>query len=133
MNQDTKTLTRIEANTSEQFADWRDELKHQKENAKDASKLHKSMKLLSFGMMVGCSLLAMVLLICLSSLLHNPFAILGVFAFAGLIMLSGVRFLHYSLDTYGNWKTFNDRRYGLIEKNVAWLDKHGFSTMKKGA
>jgi hypothetical protein len=135
MNQDTKTLTRIETNTSEQFADWRDELAHLKEKSDNTKETFEAMKTFSGLYLAGISGSALVIAICLSGAIgmNHHFAAGVGFIVGGIIMIGAVKGVRYLADRVVENFGVSHLKYELLAKNVAWLDKHGFSTLKKGA
>lgn len=135
MNQNTKSLTRIESSETTHFADWRDELAHLKEKSDNTQETFEAMKKFSGLYLCGISGSALVIAICLSGAigLNHHFASGVGFFVGGIIMIGAVKGLRYLADRVCENAGVSHLKFKLLEKNVAWLDKHGFSTLKKGA
>lgn len=135
MNQNTKSLTRIESSETTHFADWRDELAHLKEKSDNAQETFEAMKTFSGLFLAGISGSALGIAICLSGIIGmNHYFASGVgFVVGGIIMIGAVKGLRYLADRVVENSSVSYRKFKLLEKNVAWLDKNGFSTVKKGA
>lgn len=135
MKQNTKSLTRIESTETTHFADWRDELAHLKEQSDNNQETFEAMKTFSGLYLAGISGSALVIAICLAGsigLNHNFATVLG-FLVGGIIMIGALKGIRYLADRVVENSSVSYRKFKLLEKNVAWLDKNGFSTMKKGA
>ena len=135
MKQNTKSLTRIESTETTHFADWRDELAHLKEQSDNNQETFEAMKTFSGLYLAGISGSALVIAICLAGSigLNHHFATGVGFIVGGIIMIGAVKGVRYLADRVVENFGVSHLKYELLAKNVAWLDKHGFSTMKKGA
>lgn len=135
MKQDTKALTRIESTETTHFADWRDELAHLKEQSDNNQETFEAMKTFSGLYLAGISGSALVIAICLAGSigLNHHFATVLGFLVGGIIMVGALKGIRYLADRVVENSSVSYRKFKLLEKNVAWLDKNGFSTMKKGA
>jgi len=135
MNQNTKSLTRIESTETTHFADWRDELAHLKEKSDNTKETFEAMKTFSGLYLAGISGSALVIAICLSGSfgMNHHFASGVGFVVGGIIMIGAVKGVRYLADRVVENFGVSHLKYELLAKNVAWLDKNGFSTMKKGA
>lgn len=135
MKQDTKALTRIESTETTHFADWRDELAHLKEKSDNTKETFEAMRTFTGLYLAGISGSALVIAICLAGSigLNHHFATGVGFIVGGIIMIGAVKGVRYLADRVVENFGVSHLKYELLAKNVAWLDKHGFSTLKKGA
>lgn len=128
MSQDTKSITGID-----NLADWRDELEERKERSERADHFFETMKFIA-GPFIACTGLSAVLMAFeISRLVHHKVGVsLGFLVAAGIVAAS-LKVVHYAVNKSCETSGACKREYNLLEKNIAWLDKRGFSTKKRGA